>query len=134
MPIWCEDKELSKYSKYKAKVDLTKIGQVASVLAGVLLGGTALARVCLCWLCMRFQTARVESCHGRDSVKKKEKQLPNKMWMMDVDGGGCRWWMQMVAEALTQHMCWDLDNFARVCTATRHYQSTCYLLINTTKH
>ena len=45
MPIWCEDKEPSKYSKYKVKVDLTKIGQVASVLAGVLLGGTALARV-----------------------------------------------------------------------------------------
>ena len=28
-----EDKELSKYSEYKARVDLTKIGQVASVLA-----------------------------------------------------------------------------------------------------
>ena len=26
MLIWCEDKELSKYSRYKAKVDLTKIG------------------------------------------------------------------------------------------------------------
>ena len=33
MPMRCEDKELSKYSKYKARVDLTKIGQVASVLA-----------------------------------------------------------------------------------------------------
>ena len=33
MPIWHEDKELSKYSRYKAKMDLTKIGKVASVLA-----------------------------------------------------------------------------------------------------
>ena len=33
MPIWREDKELSKYSRCKAKMDLTKIGQVASVLA-----------------------------------------------------------------------------------------------------
>ena len=33
MPMRREDKELSKYSKYKARVDLTKIGQVASVLA-----------------------------------------------------------------------------------------------------
>ena len=33
MPIWREDKELSKYSKYKAKTDLAKIGQVVSVLA-----------------------------------------------------------------------------------------------------
>ena len=45
MPMRCKDKELSKYSKYKARVDLTKIGQVASVLAGALLGGTVLARV-----------------------------------------------------------------------------------------
>ena len=48
MPMRREDKELSKYSKYKARVDLTKIGQVASVLAllaGALLGGTVLARV-----------------------------------------------------------------------------------------
>ena len=54
--------------------------------------------------------------------------------MMDADGGGCGWRMWMVAEALTQHVCWDLDNFARVCAATMHYQSTCYLLVNTTKH
>ena len=48
MPIWREDKELSKYSRYKAKMDLMKIGQVASVLAllaGALLRGAALARV-----------------------------------------------------------------------------------------
>ena len=45
MPIWREDKELSKYSRYKAKMDLTKIGQVVSMLAGVLLRGAALARV-----------------------------------------------------------------------------------------
>ena len=32
MPIWREDKELSKYNKYKAKMDLTKIVKVASVL------------------------------------------------------------------------------------------------------
>ena len=55
------------------------------------------------------------------------------MWMVDVDGG-CGWRTWMVAEVLTQHMCWDLDNFVRVCTATMHYQSTCYLLVNTTKH
>ena len=43
MPMRREDKELSKYSKYKARVDLTKIGQVASVLA-------LLARsLGLCW-------------------------------------------------------------------------------------
>ena len=45
MLIWHEDKELSKYSRYKVKMDLTKIGQVGSVLAGVLLRGAALARV-----------------------------------------------------------------------------------------
>ena len=33
MLMWREDKELSKYSRSKAKMDLTKIGQVASVLA-----------------------------------------------------------------------------------------------------
>ena len=38
-----EDKELSKYSKYRARVDLTKMRQVASVL-------TLLARsLGLCW-------------------------------------------------------------------------------------
>ena len=43
MPKRREDKELSKYSKYKARVDLTKIRQVASVLA-------LLARsLGLCW-------------------------------------------------------------------------------------
>ena len=51
MPIWHEDKELSKYSRYKVKMDLTKIGtssecaRVACSLAGVLLRGAALARV-----------------------------------------------------------------------------------------
>ena len=51
MPMRCEVKELSKYSKYKARVDLTKIRQVASVLAllarllGLCWGGTVLARV-----------------------------------------------------------------------------------------
>ena len=33
MPIWREDKELSKYNKYKVKMDSMKIGKVASVLA-----------------------------------------------------------------------------------------------------
>ena len=66
-----EDKELSKYSKYKARVDLTKIGQVASVLAGVLSRGAALTRVrsrvsVLAFVCI-FQMVRVASCHGRDS-------------------------------------------------------------------
>ena len=51
MPIWREDKELSKYSRYKVKMDLTKIGTsseracIARSLAGVLLRGAALARV-----------------------------------------------------------------------------------------
>ena len=51
MLIWCEDKELSKYSRYKAKMDLTKIGtsseraRVARSLAEVLLRGAALACV-----------------------------------------------------------------------------------------
>ena len=51
MPIWHEDKELSKYSRYKVKMDLTKIGtsseraRVARLLAGVLLRGAALARI-----------------------------------------------------------------------------------------
>ena len=51
MPIWHEDKELSKYSRYKVKMDLTKIGtsseraRIARSLAGVLLRGAALARV-----------------------------------------------------------------------------------------
>ena len=53
MPIWREDKELSKYSN-KVKVDLTKIGtssehaRVAHSLAGVPLRGAALARVRSC--------------------------------------------------------------------------------------
>ena len=43
MPMRREDKELSKYSKYRARVDLTKKRQVASVLA-------LLARsLGLCW-------------------------------------------------------------------------------------
>ena len=70
MPIWREDKELSKYSRYKAKMDLMKIGQVVSMLAGVLLRGAALARIRLrvcVGFCMHFQTARVVSCHGHDS-------------------------------------------------------------------
>ena len=52
MPIWREDNELSKYNKYKAKMDLMKIGKsserarVACLLTGVLLRGIALARVC----------------------------------------------------------------------------------------
>ena len=33
MLMWREDKELSKYNKYKAKMDLTKIGKVVSVVA-----------------------------------------------------------------------------------------------------
>ena len=51
MPIWHEDKELSKYSRYKVKMDLTKIGtsskraRVACSLAGVLLRGAALTHI-----------------------------------------------------------------------------------------
>ena len=33
------------------------------------------------------------------------------------DGGGRGW----VAEVLTQHVLWDLENFVRVCAATVHY-------------
>ena len=52
MLMWHEDKELSKYNKYKAKMYLAKMGKVASVLALLarLLGGLHLlasARVCL---------------------------------------------------------------------------------------
>ena len=77
MPMWREDKELSKYNKYKAKTDLAKMGQVVSVLAllaGVLLGGLHLlvsARVCLYWLCVHFRMARVASCHGHDRLQDK---------------------------------------------------------------
>ena len=51
MPIWREDKELSEYSRYKVKMDLTKIGtssehaRIARSLAGVLLRGAALTCV-----------------------------------------------------------------------------------------
>ena len=51
MPMRREDKERSKYSKYKARVDLTKNrasserARVARLLAGALLGGTVLTRV-----------------------------------------------------------------------------------------
>ena len=33
------------------------------------------------------------------------------------DSGGRRW----VAEVLTQHVLWDLENFVQVCVATVHY-------------
>ena len=75
MPMWREDKELSKYNKYKVKNVLSENGTsseracIACLLAGVLLGGLHLlmsARVCLYWPCMHFRTARVVSCHGRD--------------------------------------------------------------------
>ena len=36
MLIWHKDKEPSKYSKYKARTDLAKIGQVVSMLACLL--------------------------------------------------------------------------------------------------
>ena len=51
MPMWHEDKELSKYNKYKAKNRLSENGtsskcaHIAHSLTGVLLGGTALAHV-----------------------------------------------------------------------------------------
>ena len=66
MPMWREDKELSKYNKYKVKNGLSENGtssehaRVARLLAGVLLGELHLlvsARVCLYWLCVRFRTA-----------------------------------------------------------------------------
>ena len=58
MPMWHEDKELSKYSSTRQKTDLAKMGQVASVLTGVLLRGLHLlasAHVCLYWLCVHFR-------------------------------------------------------------------------------
>ena len=77
MLMWCKDKELSKYNKYKVKNGLSENGtsseraRIACSLAGVLLGGLHLlvsARVCLYWLCMRFRMAQVASCHSRDSI------------------------------------------------------------------
>ena len=60
------------------------------------------------------------------SEKKKEKRKEKKY----IPIGGCRcpcstsegwWWTRMVAEVLTQHVLWDLENFVRVCAATVHY-------------
>ena len=74
--MWRENKELSKYNKYKAKSELSENGtsseraHIACSLAGILLGGLHFltsTRVCLYWLCVHFRTARVVSCHGRDS-------------------------------------------------------------------
>ena len=48
MPMWCEDKELSKYNKYKAKNGLSENGtssERARVARCGSVGGTALARV-----------------------------------------------------------------------------------------
>ena len=71
MPMRREDKELSKYSKYKAKVDLAKIGQAASVLAllarslGLCWGGDCsrsrpLAYTCVGFVCVfRWRELRV---------------------------------------------------------------------------
>ena len=59
MPMRREDKELSKYSKYKARVGLTKMGQVVSVLAllarslGFCWGGLySLAYTCVGFACV----------------------------------------------------------------------------------
>ena len=45
------------------------------------------------------------------SEKKKEKRK-NTYLLVDADE---------VAEVLTQHMLWDLENFVQVCGATVHY-------------
>ena len=73
MPMWRENKELSKYNKYKAKTYLAKMGQVASMLALLArsLGGLHLlvsAHMCWYWFCMHFRAAQVASCHGRDRL------------------------------------------------------------------
>ena len=65
MLMWCEDKELSKYNKYKAKMDLTKIGQVASVLAllarwGSVEGSCTRSRVSVLALCVFLDGASRE--------------------------------------------------------------------------
>ena len=59
MPMRREDKGLSKYSKYKARVDLTKIRQVASMLTllarslGCYWGGLhSLACTCVGFACV----------------------------------------------------------------------------------
>ena len=55
----------------------------------------------------------------------KEKRTKKKYIPVDADvhtapvkdGGGRGW----VAEVLTQHVLWDLENFVQVCIATVHY-------------
>ena len=48
MPMWREDKELSKYNKYKAKTYFSENGKSSerARVAHSLAGGTTLARVC----------------------------------------------------------------------------------------
>ena len=47
MPIWCKDKELSKYNKYKAKMYFSENGKSSerARIARSLAGGTTLAHV-----------------------------------------------------------------------------------------
>ena len=51
--------------------------------------------------------------------KKEKKNIPvdADVHAAVKDGGGRGW----VAEVLTQHVLWDLENFVRVCAATVHY-------------
>ena len=52
--------------------------------------------------------------------RKKKKYIPADADVhaaLVKDGGGRRW----VAEVLTQHVLWDLENFVQVCVATVHY-------------
>ena len=39
----------------------------------------ASTHVCLCWLCVRFRTARVTSCHGRD-IQQTSRWLRSHVW------------------------------------------------------
>ena len=52
--------------------------------------------------------------------KKEKKNIPvdADVHAAPVKDGGGRGW---VAEVLTQHVLWDLENFVRVCAATVHY-------------
>ena len=68
-------------------------------------------------------------CRWDADVDADGMQMQMQMWMgcrccgcacstgVVKDGGGHGW----VAEVLTQHVLWDLENFVRVCAATVHY-------------
>ena len=54
-------------------------------------------RACGCIVCGRgsYWMWLVGDADESKAKKRKEKYLPDKMWMVDADGG-CGWWMWMV--------------------------------------